>query len=127
LVKPGNFRFQSGVDAAEELLRQKLPPTAIFSANDEMAAGVVAAAHRLGISIPGNLSVAGFDDVPFASITWPALTTIRQPIIEMAARAAELLLDQIQSKTKGLPSGSSSILFPYEIIIRESTGPAPQR
>jgi LacI family transcriptional regulator len=127
LVKNGNFRFQSGVDAAEQLLRQKLPPTAIFAANDEMAAGVVTAAHRLGFAMPDNLSVAGFDDVPFASITWPALTTVRQPIVEMAAGAAGLLLDQIQSKTNISPDVSSSILFPYEMIIRESTGSAPRR
>ena len=126
LVKSGTFRFQSGVDAAEQLLHQKLPPTAIFAANDEMAAGVVVAAHRLGVPIPGCLSVAGFDDVPFASITWPALTTIRQPIVEMAAGAAGLLLDQIQSKTKSSPDGSSSILFPHEMIIRDSTGPSPR-
>ena len=127
LVKEGNFRFRSGADAAEQLLRQKAPPTAIFAANDEMAAGVVAAAHRLGFAMPDNLSVAGFDDVPFASITWPALTTVRQPIVEMGAGAAGLLLDQVQSKTNSAPGVSPSVLFPYEMIIRGSTGPAPRR
>jgi len=127
LVKNGNFRFQSGVDAAEQLLRQKVPPTAIFAANDEMAAGVVTAAHRLGFAMPENLSVAGFDDVPYASITWPALTTIRQPIGEMAAGAAGLLLGQIQSRKNSSPNVSSSISFQYEMKIRGSTGPAPRR
>lgn len=126
LVKEGNFRFQSGVDAANELFRQKSPPTAIIASNDEMAAGVVTAAHRLGLAIPGNLSVAGFDDVPYASITWPALTTIRQPIVEMAAGAAELLLGQIQSKNGGSAGVRPSRSFQYEMKIRESTGPAPR-
>jgi LacI family transcriptional regulator len=126
LVKSGNFRFESGVDAAEQLLRQVVPPTAIFAANDEMAAGVVTAAHRFGFAMPENLSVAGFDDVPYASITWPALTTIRQPIGEMASGAAGLLLGQIQSKKNSSPDVISSISFQYEMKIRESTGPAPK-
>ena len=126
LVKDGNFRFQSGVAAAEELLRQQPRPTAIIASNDEMAAGVVTGAHRLGIAMPEGLSVAGFDDVPFASVTWPALTTIRQPIVEMAAGAAKLLLQQIQSK-KPIPSGTRpSRMFEYELMVRESTGQAPQ-
>jgi LacI family transcriptional regulator len=125
LVKDGNFRFQSGVDASKELLRQKNPPTAIFAANDEMAAGVVTTGHRLGLAMPGALSVAGFDDVPYASITWPALTTIRQPIFEMGAGAADLLLSQIQAKRDGLPEAVPSISFQHELKIRQSTGPAP--
>ena len=120
-VKEGTFRFQSGVEAAEQLLQLKIRPTAILAANDEMGAGVIAAAHRLGITMPGDLSVAGFDDVPYASITWPALTTIRQPIAEMGAEAAELLLRQIQSKES--KSLETSRLFRYEMKVRESTGP----
>lgn len=125
LVKDGNFRFQSGADAAEELLRRKERPTAIFASNDEMGAGVVATAHRLGISIPRELSVVGFDDVPYASITWPALTTVHQPIAEMGAAAAGLLIAGIQSR-KGDPDGPApSISFQHEMKIRGSTGPAP--
>ena len=127
LIKEGDFRFQSGVEMAEELLRRKTRPTAIFAANDEMAAGVVTAAHRLGFAVPGDLSIAGFDDVPYASVTWPALTTVRQPIGEMGAGAAALLLDQIESKKNDAPEMRSSISFKYEIKIRESTGPAPLR
>lgn len=123
LIREGNFRFQSGVDAAERLLRLKLRPTAIFAANDEMAAGVVAAAHRLGIGMPHDLSVAGFDDIPYAAITWPALTTVRQPIAEMGAAAAGLLLAQIQSQNKGPGENAPSISFQHEVIIRGSTGP----
>ena len=125
LVKDGNFRFQSGADAAEQLLRRKQRPTAIFASNDEMGAGAVATAHRLSISIPRELSVVGFDDVPYASITWPALTTIHQPIVEMGAAAAGLLIAAIQSR-KSEPDGPApSISFQHEMKIRGSTGPAP--
>ena len=125
LVKDGNFRFQSGADAAEELLRQKERPTAIFASNDEMGAGAVATAHRLGISIPRELSVVGFDDVPYASITWPALTTVHQPIVEMGAAAAGLLIAGIQSKKNDPAGPAPSISFQHEMKIRGSTGPAP--
>lgn len=125
LVKDGNFRFQSGADAADQLLSQKNRPTAIFASNDEMAAGAVATAHRLGISVPQELSVAGFDDVPYASVTWPALTTVHQPIVEMGAAAAGLLIAGIQSKKNEPREDGSSIPFQHEIKIRGSTGPAP--
>jgi len=125
LVKDGNFRFQSGADAAEQLLRQKERPTAIFASNDEMGAGAVATAHRLGISIPRELSVVGFDDVPYASITWPALTTVHQPIVEMGAAAAGLLIAGIQSRKSDPDVAAPSISFQHEMKIRGSTGPAP--
>jgi LacI family transcriptional regulator len=126
LIKEGNFRFQAGVDAAEQLLRQKVPPTAIFAANDEMAAGVLTAAHRMGVAIPDALSVAGFDDVFYASVTWPGLTTIRQPIAEMGDGAADLLLAQLR-KSKVVGTGASSLLtFKHELKIRGSTGSAPK-
>jgi LacI family transcriptional regulator len=125
LVKDGNFRFQSGADAAEQLLRQKDRPTAIFASNDEMGAGAVATAHRLGISIPRELSIVGFDDVPYASITWPALTTVHQPIVEMGAAAAGLLIAGIQSRKSDPDGAAPSLSFQHEMKIRGSTGPAP--
>lgn len=127
LIREGDFRFQSGVEMAEELLRRKTRPTAIFAANDEMAAGVITAAHRLGLAVPGDISVAGFDDVPYASITWPALTTVRQPINEMGVGAAALLLDQIEARKNDSATMRSSISFKYELKVRESTGPAAPR
>jgi len=126
MIKDGNFRFQSGADAAEQLLTQNEPPTAIFASNDEMAAGAVATAHRLGLSIPRDLSVAGFDDVPYASITWPALTTVHQPIVEMGAAAADLLIAGIQSKRHEPAERARSISFRHDLKIRASTGPAPK-
>jgi LacI family transcriptional regulator len=87
LVRSGDNSFESGVRCARGLLELPDPPTAIFASNDDMAAGVMQVAHEAGLSIPGDLSVAGFDDVPLASYIWPSLTTIRQPIEEMAVRA----------------------------------------
>jgi LacI family transcriptional regulator len=90
-----------------------------------MGAGAVATAHRLGISIPRELSVVGFDDVPYASITWPALTTVHQPIVEMGAAAAGLLIAGIQAKKSDPAGRAPSISFQHEMKIRGSTGPAP--
>jgi LacI family transcriptional regulator len=122
LVKQGYFSFESGVDCANILLRESRIPTAIFAANDDMAAGAMAAAHQRGLSIPDDLSIAGFDDTPVASLTWPALTTIRQPIVEMAAAAADLLLAAIKERhrTKAATIASAK-RFQHEIIVRAST------
>ena len=92
LVVPGDFDFDAGVAGAHQLLGRPQPPTAIFAANDDMALGVLAAAQRLGISVPGELSVVGFDDSRAATLVWPALTTVRQPVAEMAMAAVDLLL-----------------------------------
>jgi LacI family transcriptional regulator len=115
LIHPGYFDFASGVAAAELLLALTHPPTAIFASNDDMAAGVLATAHHRGVTVPRALSVAGFDDTGFASIVWPALTTIRQPLRALAEAAVDLLL------TPGPESERRQI--PYELIVRGSTGP----
>lgn len=91
LLQQGAFSFQSGAAAAEELLGMRRPPTAIFASSDDMAAGVLSVAHRLGVKVPDQLSIAGFDDTDLASAVWPPLTTVRQPIKAMAEKAAELL------------------------------------
>jgi LacI family transcriptional regulator len=77
--------------AAESLLAHADKPTAIFASNDDMAAGVVSSAQRLGIKVPDDLSVVGFDDTMFATAIWPQLTTVRQPIADMAAESVHLL------------------------------------
>lgn len=119
----GDNSFESGVTCGEGLLRADNPPTAIFCANDDMAAGVMKTAHRMGVSIPDDLSVAGFDDVPTASQTWPSLTTIRQPILEMAETAARLLIERI----RGNSPEQFNRLLESELVIRSSTGPVPAR
>ena len=92
LVCDGEFDFDSGVRGAVALLDLADRPTAIFASNDDMAAGVLAVAHDRGIDLPGELSVAGFDDTTLARTVWPPLTTIHQPMAELARAAAEVLI-----------------------------------
>ena len=121
LVVDGDNSFDAGEAAAHRLLRRKKPPTAIFAANDDMAAGVIRAANLLGISVPGEVSVAGCDDVPLARQICPTLTTIRQPLAEMAEKAALRLLGKARKEQQ--PEGCE--IVPASLQIRESTGPAP--
>lgn len=92
LIVPGLYTYRSGLDAAEALLGLAEPPTAIFASNDDMAAASVAVAHRRGVSVPGDLTVCGFDDTSLSTAIWPELTTIRQPIADMARTAIEMLV-----------------------------------
>jgi LacI family transcriptional regulator len=92
LIADGLFDFASGFAACQQFLSMPHRPTAIFAANDDMAAGVLAAAHRAGFDLPRDLSVAGFDDTMLARMVWPALTTIRQPVFDLAHTATDLLL-----------------------------------
>lgn len=88
MIADGNYRFDSGLVAAERLLDVVPRPTAIFASNDEMAAGVMHAARQRGLDIPRDLSIIGFDDTPVAAHVWPPLTTVRWPIASMARSAA---------------------------------------
>jgi LacI family transcriptional regulator len=92
LVADGAFDFESGVLAGGQFLDLPQPPTAIFAANDDMAAGVLAVAHDRGIDLPGALSVAGFDDTTLARSVWPPLTTIQQPMFDLAHTATDILI-----------------------------------
>jgi len=122
LVATGDNSFGSGETAAHKLLKRKKLPTAIFAANDDMAAGVIRVARRLGIDIPGQLSVAGFDDITLSRQLDPTLTTIRQPLVRMAERAAAMLVKgNSDDKVEDGP-----VVIPATIEIRESTGPAPK-
>lgn len=119
-IVQGYFSFQSGFDAAEILLSRADRPTAIFASNDDMALGVFSVAHRLGLSVPADLSVVGFDDTPAASTIAPQLTTVRQPIFEMARAAADMLILGPRGVSLGHPP---SRLLAFDIIVRESTAP----
>ncbi|MFL6548398.1 MAG: LacI family DNA-binding transcriptional regulator [Povalibacter sp.] len=125
LIVQGYNSFSSGVECGRKLLT--LPadrrPTAIFASNDEMAAGVLAVAHGLGLAVPEDVSVAGFDDVPLASQVWPALTTVKQPVAAMSARAAELLLQQL----RGEADARGGQVIESSLTFRQSTGPAADR
>jgi LacI family transcriptional regulator len=113
LVRPGLFDFASGMAAAEELLKRRAKPTAIFASNDDMAAGVLSYAHRMGLDVPQDLSVAGFDDTDLAQLVWPPLTTIRQPTRDLAYAATGLLFGQDE--------GAIHQRLPHELIVRAST------
>lgn len=121
LVCQGLYTFESGLEAARILLNRDDRPTAIFAQNDDMAAGAIVAAGELGISIPGELSITGFDDSQIASTVWPRITTIRQPIRAMAQAATDALLSILE----GARRPPEHRIMPYELIVRGSTGPAP--
>ncbi|EGP48069.1 LacI family DNA-binding transcriptional regulator [Achromobacter insuavis] len=115
LVEQGLHSFDSGVQCGQRLLDRAQRPTAIFAANDDMAAGVLYTAHARGLKVPQELSVAGYDDTPLSRQTWPKLTTLRQPIREMAYAAVEQLASrepQARVRTLG-----------YELVVRDSTRP----
>jgi LacI family transcriptional regulator len=104
-VQPGDFTFKSGFEAASKLLTLSPRPTAVFSANDDMAAGVIALAHGMSLRLPDQLSVGGFDDAPLAATLWPPLTTIHQPIAAMASTAVQTITDFIRKiRAKETPS-----------------------
>ncbi|MGH6787180.1 MAG: LacI family DNA-binding transcriptional regulator [Novosphingobium sp.] len=117
LVCEGEFDFDSGVRAGRALLDLADPPTAIFAANDDMAAGVLAVAHDRDIDLPGQLSVAGFDDTTLARTVWPPLTTIHQPMFDLAHTATDLLIAGGDLTHRRLP---------HQLIERASVAP-PRR
>ncbi len=122
LVTTGGFNFESGAESARKLLSLRERPTAIFAANDDMAAGVVYIAHDLGLRVPDDLSVAGFDDTAIARYIHPGITTIHQPIREMTRTAIEYLVIRARQ-----PDGGEMDLLarriPCRLVIRESVGP----
>ena len=118
LVVAGRFSFDSGVAGAQALLALPEPPTAVFAANDDMALGVLAAAQRMGLAVPKDLSIVGFDDSRAATLVWPALTTVRQPVAEMAMAAVDMLLS---GELKTMTDAPPVRVLPYELIERGST------
>jgi LacI family transcriptional regulator len=126
LIAQGYFTYRSGLDAAEELLDQAVPPTAIFASNDDMAAASVAVAHRRGLDVPGDLTVVGFDDSALAKTIWPELTTIHQPIADMSRAAVDLLTGMLRSKRDRADDPPQEIVLDYTLIRRQSDA-APRR
>lgn len=119
-IRSGRFRFREALDAAEAVLSARDRPTAVFAANDEMAAAVCFTANRLGLRVPEDLSVAGFDDVALARTLWPPLTTVAQPFEAMAVEVVRLL-------ARPEPElGATKRILPHELVVRRSTGPAPR-
>jgi len=122
LVQTGNFEFADGLVCAERMLRAAQPPTAIFASNDDMAAAVVSIARKFGLELPRQLSVTGFDDAPVASMIWPELTTVRQPVAAMARLAASLIIE-CSPRRRGWPTPIPRHVFAHDFIVRSSTAP----
>lgn len=115
LFVEGGFDFASGIAAGEALLGLREPPTAIFATNDDMALGVLTHAHRLGLRVPEQLSVIGFDDTPASLTAWPPLTTVRQPLERMGGAVIDALVERPETAPE----------FVFELVERDSCGPAP--
>lgn len=118
-ILEGCNTYDSGMECAKKLLSMKKRPTAILANNDEMAVGVIRVASDLGIKIPEELSVAGFDDNVYASRIIPSLTTIKRPIDNMASLAAQKLINQIQNQNNRVIKLNAEVK-PH-LIVREST------
>lgn len=126
-IAQGYYSYRSGLEAAEELLSDKTsPPTAIFAANDDMASGAMSLAHRRGLDVPRDISIVGFDDT-IASSLWPALTTIRQPVSEIAAHAIDHLVQHVRDIRAGRASDVQNQLVPHVLVERESTAPPREK
>lgn len=117
----GDFSLQSGVRAAREWLSLVDRPTALFCASDQMACGFISEIMAAGLSVPGDVSVVGFDDIDIARHFIPALTTIHQPRMEIGLAAARLLIEQIYRQREGKTLEDQTL--PVKLIERQSTGP----
>ena len=119
-IEQGMFTRNSGYLAARRLLASADRPTAVLAQNDDMAVGALIAARELGLSVPEDLSIVGFDDSEIAQIAWPAITTIRQPVFDMAVDATDMLIALLEERPTDLRRHHR-----YEMIVRGSSGPPP--
>ena len=113
-----------GYMPVQALLKKTRDFTAIFCFNDITAIGAIRALKDAGLSVPGDVSVVGFDDIQSAAYNTPSLTTVRQPLMEMGKRGAQVLLERIADREKVFPA---EVVMAPELVVRESTGPAPAR
>ena len=124
LMRHGIYDRSWGRDGIKQLLALQSPPTAVFAGGDGIAEGVYETCRELGIRIPEDLSVVGFDDTPAAAHLSPPLTSVRQPLVRMGSAAAATLLDQLDAEASVQPPFVPQIVLPAELIVRSSTGPA---
>ncbi len=117
LKVPGDFTEQSGYRAMRRLMRAEKPPTAVFCMSDAMALGAISAAEAHGLSVPDDVSVVGFDDLPFARFTTPPLTTVQLPVHELGCTAGRSVIEHIE----GLRSGPVCERLPVKLVVRRST------
>jgi DNA-binding LacI/PurR family transcriptional regulator len=121
LVRVGTLYVEGGLHVARALLDRPDPPTAVFTANDLQAFGVYEAARQAGVRIPQELSVVGFDDLPFTRWAGPPMTTVRQPLTRMGAAAAELVIALAEGETPE----DKRIELATTLVVRQSTAPPP--
>ena len=113
---------QEGYKTTKELLSRKVPFTALLAYNDISAVGAIRAIKETGLRVPEDISVVGFDDIREAAYHLPSLTTVRQPLRKIGVIAAEALIDRIEGRN----GHEAGILIEPELVVRESTGPAPK-
>ena len=117
LVCHGDFSLKAGDDGAAAMLALPDRPTALFCENDEMAIGALKRIRQSGLRVPEDISLVGFDDIPFAAYCDPPLTTISQPAEAFGQRAVEMLIALIEKK----PLAERHVVLPFELTLREST------
>jgi DNA-binding LacI/PurR family transcriptional regulator len=120
LIEERDNTQEAGAAAARALLAEAQRPTAIVATTDQLALGVLRGARELGLELPADLSVVGFDDIPEAARSQPPLTTVRQPLVGKGALAGERLFALLEGKP------APDAVLPVELVVRESTGPAPK-
>jgi LacI family transcriptional regulator, repressor for deo operon, udp, cdd, tsx, nupC, and nupG len=118
LILPGDYTIEAGVRAGHDLVARSTRPTAVFCTSDEMAIGLMRTLFSAGLRIPEDISVAGFDDIEFAAVAEPSLTTIHQPRRELGQAAASALIDLLQGR-----SSPKRIRLETELVIRDSVAP----
>lgn len=121
IEEAGDFTERSGYEAAQRLLARAPRPTAVFAANDSMAIGALRALREAGLRVPGDVAVAGFDDIPVARYVSPPLSSVHVAINEMGRRAIELLLASIAEPDRE----PEAIVLPTRLVLRESSAAAP--
>lgn len=119
-IELGNFTFDSGVAATKRILGGTSRPTAILAQNDDMAIGALMAARDMGLDVPKDLSIAGFDDSELSKLVWPRLTTVRQPVYDMAVAAADMLLLELEGT-----GPAADRTHPHALVLRDSAASPP--
>lgn len=120
LIVPGDFLYQGGEAAMAQLLRLDRPPSAVFACNDVMAIGALRALRSAGLQVPSDISIIGFDDIEIASAVSPALTSVAQPIVELATLATQLLMSRIRNDQEDEPK--QRIVLDTKLVVRDSCG-----
>lgn len=126
-VWSGSFSYHAGYQGALELLHRRPQPTALFASSDQQAVGALRACADLGLAVPRDVSVIGFDDIPLADLVTPRLTTIAQPLQEIGELAVRRLLEAIALRAgqPGRAAEPTRDLLPASLRLRDTTGPAP--